>query len=294
MVPLLHQTGKLNVATDQGGLVRTTLSAVLAMFVFGPAFAGTGCKFAAQRSAREAVQGITRLVLVAQAGELRVLGARGAQHIEAAGEACAPSQRLLDKVTISSRREGSTLYVEATTPSDASLDLSIIVPDTIALDVQDSSGDATFEDLRSLKLIDGSGNVRIRRIADAVDLTDGSGNISVDQVGSISLSDGSGDIILDRVGGNAEVVVDGSGDIYVRDVSGSVHVLQDGSGEIDMVQVKGNATVGNDGSGRIYAGRIGGEFAVLSDSSGGVSYREVRGKVSIPGFTSALADASVD
>lgn len=277
--------------------MRRTLWAAMTLLVVGPVYADWPCRFEAQRTGGEAAQGINRVIVVARAGELRVLGARNARRIEATGRACASSAELLDQVTITTRREGSALYIEAVSPRatdlsgwfEASLDLAIVLPESIAVDAQDSSGDATFEDLHSLKLNDSSGNVRIRRIAGAIDLTDSSGNIDVDQAGSVRLVDSSGDIDIARTSRGVEIIADSSGDIRIRDVAGDVHVMQDSSGDIEIGDVKGNAAVDNDSSGRIVASHIGGNFSVLADSSGGISYRNVRGSVAIPGFTSESA-----
>jgi Putative adhesin len=246
------------------------------------------CEFKAQRSSVETAQGLTQLVLVTGAGGLTVRGSAAARSIEATGLACSSSREQLDQVVITTRREGATLYVDAVAPNSgselklATLDLSITVPDSLHVDAQDSSGDATFENLGSARIFDSSGNLRVRRISGALDLTDSSGDIDVDQVGSIVLRDSSGDIRLERVSGSVEIVSDSSGDMDIRAVGGSVHIVQDSSGDIAIADVKGNATVDADSSGSIRVNDIGGDFVVLADSSGGITHRRVRGRISLP------------
>lgn len=269
--------------------MRMTTWAALALAALAPCAYSAECKYEAQRSGGDSEKGITRLVVVAGAGYLHMGGSPNAGRIEAKGKACATTRELLDRVTIDVRREGSTLYIEAVPPNGAvapdawsTMDVEISVPDNLAIDARDSSGDATFEDLKSLKLFDSSGDLRLRRIAGLLDLTDSSGDIDVDRVGNITLSDSSGDIYLSRVSGNVELVSDSSGNIEIREVAGNVHIAQDSSGDIEITDVKGNATVDADSSGGITARYIGGSFTVLADSSGKISHRKVRGEVSLP------------
>jgi hypothetical protein len=269
--------------------MRNTLWAVLALVTLAPCTGkANNCDHEAQRTSQDPAQGLTQVVLVAGPGSLIARGAHGATRVETTGKACATSRAYLDAIAIRTRREGSTLYIEAITPPPSgrsewsSLDLTVTLPDNLHLDARDSSGDATFKDLASAKVFDSSGDLIVRRITGLVDLTDSSGDIDVDQVGGIIVRDSSGDIRVERVSGNAEVASDSSGDMEIREVKGNVRVVQDSSGDIRIVDVKGNATVDADSSGSIIVNRVSGDFAVLADSSGAVTHRNVRGKVSVP------------
>jgi DUF4097 and DUF4098 domain-containing protein YvlB len=271
--------------------MRIYLWAALAGAALAPCMAKADCKFEQQRTGGEDARGVTQVVLVAGAGDLEVRGSPDAKRIDAKGKACASSQELLDQIVLKTHREGATLYIEAIMPkmdmsffgaSYASLDLKVTLPDNVPVDAQDSSGDSTLESLKSLKMLDSSGDLKIRRIAGAVDLQDSSGDIEMDHVGSVTLRDSSGDIDLDNVTGNVEILVDSSGDIDIEEVAGNVHIAQDSSGEIEIAEVKGNVTVDADTSGGIAVRDVGGDFTVLADVGGGIRHDNVHGKVTVP------------
>lgn len=270
-------------------MMRITTWAALALATVAPCAFGAGCKYEAQRSGGDSAKGITKVMLVAGAGKLHVGGSPNAARVEVNGKACATTRELLERVAIDVHREGSTLYIEAVPPNGAAaesgwstLDVYVTLPDNLALDARDSSGDAAFENLKSLKLFDSSGDLRVRRIAGTVDLTDSSGDIYVDRSGNITLSDSSGNIFLSRISGNVELLSDSSGNIDIRKVTGKVHIAQDSSDDIEIADVKGDATVDADSSGSIRARNIGGGFTVLADSSGEIRHSNVRGEVSLP------------
>ena len=163
------------------------------------------------------------------------------------------------------RREGNVVYVETTLPQDddswswgnndyAYIDIGIALPSSIPVDATDSSGDATFEDLKALTLQDSSGDLNLDRIAGLVDVGDSSGDIEIAGAGSVRVRDSSGDVDIVDVRGDVEVSLDSSGDIEIAKVDGSVKVQQDSSGEIRIEDVKGSVLVESDSSGDIYAG----------------------------------------
>ncbi|MEM1080669.1 MAG: hypothetical protein AAGH65_03725, partial [Pseudomonadota bacterium] len=62
-----------------------------------------------------------------------------------------------------------------------------------------------------LRIDDGSGSIRIRDVSNSLDITDGSGSISILSVGGdLSVDDGSGSLSVEGVGGNV-TIDDGSG-----------------------------------------------------------------------------------
>ena len=155
------------------------------------------------------------------AGDMKVVGRGNAVRIEARGVACASKQELLDATQISVRREGNVVYVETTLPQDdekwswgdneyAYIDIGIALPSNIPVEATDSSGDATFEDLKSLSCrtapetsnLDRSPGCRYRRQL---------GRHRDRRARQRALRDSSGDIEIDDVRGDVEVTLDSSG-----------------------------------------------------------------------------------
>jgi DUF4097 and DUF4098 domain-containing protein YvlB len=260
----------------------------------GPATAlADDCEFRAERSAGLDAGGVVKIVIRAGAGDLKVHGIADGRRIDAKGVACAGKQALLDQAQVSVRRDGNVVYVETRLPQDddggtwgrneyAYIDLGVTLPANIAIEATDSSGDATFEDLKSLSVQDSSGNLTLMRIAGAVDVNDSSGDIEIDKAGSARVNDSSGDVDIDDVTTDVVVTNDSSGDIGIVRVDGSVTVEQDSSGNIRVEDVRGSVTVNNDSSGDIYAGRVKGDFTVKNDSSGSIGHTAIGGRISVP------------
>jgi len=251
------------------------------------------CQFRAERSAGLDAGGVVKIVIRAGAGDLKVHGIADGRRIDAKGVACAGKQALLDQAQVSVRRDGNVVLVETRLPQDddggswgrneyAYIDLGVTLPANIAIEATDSSGDATFEDLKSLVVQDSSGDLTLARIAGAVDVNDSSGNIEIDKAGSARVNDSSGDVDIDDVTTDVVVTNDSSGDIGVVRVDGSVTIEQDSSGNIRVEDVRGSVTVNNDSSGDIYAGRVKGDFTVKNDSSGSIGHTAIGGKISVP------------
>ena len=262
----------------------------------GPATAlalGENCEFRADRNGGVDSAGVVKVVIHAGAGDLKVHGAADARRIDARGIACATKQALLDQAQVGIRREGNVVHIETKLPQDAEgwnwgrnenayIDLGITLPATVAVEATDSSGDATFEDLKSLSVQDSSGDLELARIAGDVVVNDSSGDIEVEKVGALRVNDSSGDIDVDDVRTNVVVENDSSGDIEIAKVDGSVTIEQDSSGGIRVEDVRGSVTVNNDSSGDIYAGRVKGDFTVKNDSSGSIEHTSIGGKISVP------------
>ena len=117
------------------------------------------------------------------------------------------------------------------------------------------------------------------RVPKTIDLAvdDGSGSMAVVNIrGDVSIEDGSGDITVRGVEGDVRVD-DGSGDIDIRDVTGGLRI-DDGSGSMTITGIGGSVTV-DDGSGDIEIDAVGGDVILESTGSGGVSIGFVRGRV---------------
>jgi len=245
---------------------------VAASFIPGKAHAQS--RNEAPRNATVPVGGARVVRIDAGAGFLRVEGRDGLNEVRVRGTARVEGRgRLQDIRLIAERREGE-VYIKADIPKNdtddwrdgslLALDMIIEVPRTMRLDVEDTSGEASFFNTGALTLDDGSGAIEVRGMRGNLEIDDGSGEIQIDGVdGDVRISDGSGEIDARKVTGDFTVADDGSGGIRVRDVSGTMRVGSDGSGNIDV-----------DG--------IGGDFVVDSDGGGGIRYDTVKGRVSIP------------
>jgi hypothetical protein len=229
------------------------------------------CRYDAPREAQLDAQGLRVVRIEAKAGELRIHGSGGDQ-VRIRGTACASSRDRLEEVALRAERDGDTARIEVEIPEgdwslfgeSSRLDLEIDVPESVALDVEDSSGSVEVSGVVSLSLQDSSGSI---------DVTDVAGDVSV--------RDSSGEIEIESVGGDVRIS-DGSGSIEVRDVVGSVTIDEDGSGSIDISDVERDVRIGRDGSGSIDVERVGGDFTVEHDGSGGIRHREIAGRVDIP------------
>ncbi len=134
-------------------------------------------------------------------------------------------------------------------PAGYHLDLVAIVPESVALEIDDGRGDILIEGVGSLVLADGDGDVMIEDVAGAVEIDDGSGDIMVRNVGGdVSIEDKRGDMAILDVGGDVQLR-DGAGDIAVTDVVGAA-VVQDGAGDIALIRC-GDAEVRSDTTGDV-------------------------------------------
>jgi hypothetical protein len=233
--------------------------------------------YTAPRNAVVNAAGAKMIKVSAGAGFLHINGRTGISQVRVTGVAGASSRRLLDEIQLQAERQGDVVVVKMVIPEhDASfwdlfrggstqyLDLTIEVPTTTPLDVDDGSGELTIRGTGPVTLSDGSGDLEVSGVTGNVRITDGSGNMTVSGV--------DGDVYID----------DGSGDIVAHNVTGNFTVGEDGSGGIDVTGVSGTMRVENKGSGTVHVSRIGGDFIVNNKGSGSIDYDTVKGTVSIP------------
>ncbi|MEO6260085.1 MAG: hypothetical protein ABIP63_07020 [Thermoanaerobaculia bacterium] len=252
--------------------MRTAIAA-LAILTATTASAGLwgDCSYTERRNASAPADGLTRIVIVGRAGTLHITGRRGAAEVRATGTACSSDRDVLKNILLTSQRTGSELRVEAEIPdtsnsffgSDASLDFEVAVPDSVALVIEDGSGEMTVESVASADITDGSGALEIRKVA-----------------GDLRVRDGSGELVIDDVAGSVSIT-DGSGDITIRQ-AGSVNIAADGSGSVDIRNVKRDVLIGRKGSGSVEVADVGGDLRVGRKGSGHVEYQRVAGRVEIP------------
>ena len=208
----------------------------------------------AERTATVNAGGATSIRIDARAGQLRVTGRTDLTEVRVRGTARASSRDVLDDIKVEATRNGNQIEVRALLPESrnwrwneqALLDLVIEVPAALAVEIDDTSGDITVEN-----------------VAAKVRIEDNSGDIRVRDVGDVWISDS-------------------SGGIEIRGVKGSVDIDDDSSGEIEVYDVTGSVRVGRDSSGSIDVARVGGDFIVERDGSGSIDYSDVKGKVDIP------------
>lgn len=216
--------------------------------------------------------GVKVIRVTAGAGWLRIEGHGGFTQMRAHGTAHGSTPALLEQVKLDVTRAGDTLVVVGSVPADgtsvgqpAALDLTLDVPDDLALDVDDQSGETIIRDV---------GPLRIR--------TGGSGGLSIDGVnGPLDVRDGPGDMEALNIRGDVHIM-DGAGNVYITNVHGSVFIPTDGSGEIQLAEVTGNVTIGPKTSGDVSVRNIDGDLSVAATGDGSVEFHDVRGHVKVP------------
>ncbi|MGH7459610.1 MAG: DUF4097 family beta strand repeat-containing protein [Longimicrobiales bacterium] len=227
------------------------------------------CRFSAPREAVVDVADAVQLVINAGAGNLKVEGKAGLRQARIRGTACASDRSLLDEIELSANRVGNEIRInvndqdlELRSREYARLNVVIEVPEGMAANIEDGSGDAEFSGLGALQLEDGSGDIVIHDISGAVSITDGSGFVELKNV--------QGDVTVE----------DGSGQLELTDIDGTLD-LRDGSGEILVARVIRNVLI-SDSSGDIEVDVVGGNLTVRTDTNGDIDYRGVRGQVRVP------------
>jgi hypothetical protein len=266
-------------------------SALLACTLAVPSHAND-CKHNTHRTANAAGPDIKRVVVEAGAGDLTVRGG-DSRDVTVEGKACASSDELLQDIKLEIRREGDTVYVRTVLPEISGLvigfaryayiDVTVDLPKTASLKLDDSSGDMRVSNVQGASITDSSGDQTLEHIAGDLDVADSSGEIRITDVsGGLRLRDSSGDVDVNGVQGDVVVTVDSSGDLDISHVTGGVHILSDSSGDIEITDVKRDVLIDDDSSGGIAVHDVGGNFTVGSDGSGGIDYDRVSGTVHVP------------
>ena len=274
--------------------MKKTAIAAMSLLVAGTALAGglfdDDCKHTSPRNLSANASGVTKVVIHADSGFLHVEGRQGATAIASTGTACTSDDDFLDRITLTQRREGSTLYIDANIPDktvvfgffQARLDFTVTMPAGLPVTIDDDSGTLKVSNTGALKIDDDSGSIEIRNVRGNVDIDDDSGEIDIDSVvGNVVISDDSGSIDVKNVNGSVEIE-DDSGSISVSRIEGSLRIRDDDSGSISVANVRRDVTIDEDGSGSIEVADIGGNFSVDRKGSGSIDYARVTGRVNIP------------
>lgn len=277
-------------------ILLTHCVAALLVTAFSASAFAEDCVFSAKRDLDLPAAGLNRLTLQTQAGDLRIVGVAGLATVELRGKACASSAEQLDKLQLQHRGSGDRLDVNTTAPEEketklfgsnyAYIDLEVRLPQALALELSDSSGDIEITDAGAISLSDSSGDIAIRDPRGDVSIRDTSGDIEIDEAqGNVVVAnDSSGDIEIEGARRDVTVEGDSSGDIEIKKVSGNARVGRDSSGDIRFRGIVGDAEVGIDSSGSVYADGVKGNFKVGSKSGGrsGIEYSDIGGKVTLP------------
>jgi hypothetical protein len=231
------------------------------------------CSFTAERSLTVSADGVSVLNIDAGSGALHVEGRPDLVEIRVTGSACASREEDLTELRLTvDEGPGGEITLSAHYPerrdralgdNTARIDLTVLIPRGMDVDLDDSSGDLEVSGTGDLRVDDSSGSIRVYGID-----------------GSVSIDDSSGGLELWDVSGDVEIE-DGSGGLEVRDIRGSLR-LRDGSGGIAIADVEQDVLIESDGSGGIEVRGVGGDFVVALDRSGGIRHSDVRGRVEIP------------
>lgn len=222
---------------------------------------------ASPRSAVVDARGATKVRVDARAGSLRVEGRPGLDEVRVRGVARASDRKYLEAMRLTAERRGGEVHVAVEIPEvrvflgsvRRVLDLVVEVPEGIAVDVDDSSGEAEIRGVGALRVVDGSGGLTVEDVRGDLRVEDTSGGVSISRVaGGVWVRDSSGELSVRAVRGGVVVDRDSSGEIAIRDVDGDVLVREDGSGGIRVDGIGGSVTVQDDRSGGVRVGRVAG------------------------------------
>lgn len=220
------------------------------------AFVGTLSALETTKNISLDAQGIRRLEIRAGAGSLTVTGREGLAAIEVKAEVVAPHVRdkdmekyLRDSVELTLEKRGDVAVLVSRVRNEgrlfhfddnARVDLTVAVPKSLALDIDDGSGSIrVLRVAANVRIDDASGEVVVERVEGNLEIDDGSGGVEISDVtGDVSVDDGSGEVRIRGVGGTV-TVDDGSGGIDIEDVGKDVRLVSTGSGGVDVSGVKG-------------------------------------------------------
>ena len=251
------------------------------------------CRYRADRAAEASTDGVRQIVVKAGAGSLDIRGEATRRSMQATGVACASREHQLERLQIQVERDGDKLMVSTDLPDAgldptswfgayARLDLTLLVPAGIDLDIDDASGEARIANIASARVTDSSGSLEIEHVKGPLELSDGSGSLKIAHVqGPVRVDDGSGSITIEHVTGDLTVVGDGSGSMTIADVQGSVTIGNDGSGSIDIQRIGGSVKIEDDGSGGIRVSQVKHDVSVDDDGSGEIVVEDVDGDFSV-------------
>ncbi len=205
------------------------------------------------------------------AGDLSIRGNGNTSEVSVTAVACASSRNRLDGMDLLHRSQGTNIeifteiqrrrnFLSLLSFGSAYIDIEMVVPEGLALQVDDGSGSVDITGVSSLVLEDGSGSIAVSDVNGDVHIEDGSGAIDISRVdGLVSIDDGSGG--LEVIESSAvRIIDDGSGGIRIANIARNVHIEDDGSGGIDIQEIGGDVTIDSAGSGSLNVQSVAGNY----------------------------------
>ncbi|WP_329742611.1 DUF4097 family beta strand repeat-containing protein [Dyella sp. A6] len=239
------------------------------------ALAASPCTYSSPRTLKLDLAGIHGVRVDVGSQNVHVHGSGNVTGLQLDGRACASDKASLDKLRVTSRRDGDQLIIEVGQRSGwfnmslfgssyAYLDVNLQLPASMPVTLEVGSGDADATGLQQLVGHVGSGDLHVHDLA-----------------GTLTASVGSGDIVADHIGG-LDMHAVGSGDVKVRDVRGEASVGSLGSGDVKLEEIGGSVHVGSLGSGDLTVRDVQGDLSLDTRGSGDVDYSGIKGKTSVP------------
>ncbi len=230
---------------------------IFAIFIISTA---SSADFTSERNMNLDASGIKELRVECGAGFLKINGMTDAREITVQAEIILDdvdtekAEEFLEKyLRLELTRSGDKALLRSEINSDGSffgtifgdnpgglVNLTVQIPKSLNLEVDDGSGYITMKDIDGdIVIDDGSGEITITRVNGSVRLDDGSGEIFMEDIGGdVFIDDGSGEITLRKIGGNVRID-DGSGSIDIDGVEKDVTIIDAGSGGENIRNVKG-------------------------------------------------------
>jgi len=267
---------------------------VSSLLLFSAPLLAAECEHSADRSFEVDAAGLRTLATDLSYYDIRLRGVAGLAKVEVRARACASNADDLQALTLNHRRDGDRLVIDNGPDRNsfsftlfgshyAYMDLEIRLPASLAVEVDNGSGDVDARDLHSLRYESGSGDLDVSNVAADLVVDVGSGDVEGEDIGRLHVQDvGSGDVNLRDIHGDADIDDVGSGDVVLRSVKGSVRVGEVGSGDVELRSVGGSVSVDSIGSGDLVVEDVAGDLRVKSVGSGDIDHRNVRGKVDVP------------
>ncbi|MDR2872317.1 MAG: DUF4097 domain-containing protein [Xanthomonadaceae bacterium] len=250
------------------------------------------CQYSVPVNLQLNTTGVTSVIFNVGSHDLVVTAApRAAGNFGLTGRACTSNTSWLSRLSVSQKKVGTILSVDLKSTvlpigrnAYAYLELDGTIPNDLDVNVNVSSGNASFDGTASLLFNVASGYVEGTNIGGWATGNVASGDVKLENIGALYLfSLASGEVQATQVNGPATVAAVASGNVYLRDVQGVVQTFAVASGTIDVRNVKGNVSVTSLGAGDLNARNIDGNLTVKTKlSAGKIKYENVSGSVNIP------------
>jgi hypothetical protein len=235
---------------------------------------GNSCESGPPHTATIDIGDATLLRIIADRGDLSVIGRAGQTTIQIGGRTCATleSKRHLESIVLNtSVIDSDEILVSVMLPAgvnDIRMDLEIIVPEDFPrVEVANTEGPVFISNIRNLQAAIGYGNLDATRIGGTVDVLAIQGSMSLMDIGgdvNVSLIEGYGEVDLSRIVGNVVIDDNRSGPARISDIGGDV-------------------TIGSAGYGHLTVTDIAGDLSVDKNPGGHIIAEEIKGSVDIPG-----------